>query len=87
MPVTEVTIEGIAALVAVLLTLLTLMCGGAWWASAIYTRVGQLIKELQALNVQMAALAQSHDKDSHEIWSEIGKHGERITKVESKLGL
>lgn len=81
----DFTLEGIAALIAVLLTLLGILCGGAWWASAMYTKVGQLVNELKDLNTRLVTLAQSQDRDTKEIWGEIGRHGERITKIETKI--
>lgn len=83
----SLTLEGLAALTALVITCLSGLCGAAWWASAIYWRVGQLVHELKTMNATLATYKSDQDRINKELWGEIGDHGERITKVETKVGL
>lgn len=83
----SISLEGLAALLALVLTLLTGLCGGAWWASAIYAKVGQLVREMQAINVQLSTSQADQRSINADIFEQIGAHGQRLTKVETKIGL
>lgn len=83
----SLSLEGVSALLALVITFLGLLCGGAWWASAIYAKVGQLVRELQAINVQLAQATADQRSINADIFEQIGAHGQRLTKVETKIGL
>ncbi len=83
----QLSLEGLAAVAALIITLLSGLCGGAWWASAMYTRVGQLVTTMQKMNETLANTQVTNDLRFVKVEDRLDQHGNRLIKIEAKTGL
>lgn len=58
-------------------TAIGVLVGGAWWCSAIFSKVSEIEKHA-------SAAAKSNSKDHDRLWTTVDDHEVRIVKVEAK---
>lgn len=81
--------EAILGIIGLALTGLTVLCGAAWWMSALYSRVGHIQTNTKNTNTKIDTLTDKMDGELHDVRTvqreqqkDIAGLKERVGKVE-----
>lgn len=77
--------EAITGIVAIALTGLTVLCGAAWWMSALYSRVTHIQENTANTSLKMDTLTERMDGDMHEVRRDITDLQIRMVRVEGEM--
>lgn len=74
--------EAILGIITLCLTALGLLCGGVWWMSALYSKVGAIQTNTGATSRKLDTLTEKIDGDMHEVRRDITDLQIRMVRVE-----
>lgn len=60
------------------LTVLSLICGGVWWMSALHS-------DVKAIRIYLANVVGDDKEDKHHIWEKLNSHSEEIAANRNRI--
>lgn len=78
--------EAILGIIGLALTGLTVLCGAAWWMSALYSRVGHIQTNTKNTNTKIDTLTEKMDGELHDVRQVQREHGRDIANLKERVG-
>lgn len=82
----------ILAVLAALGTGISLLCGGAWWMSAVYVKLAAAVAALKELKDSIQHLwtaitdhRNQHNADTTELWKAHNLHENKLTELDTRM--
>lgn len=79
------TIGEVTGATGLLITLLALICGAAWWMSALYGRVGGIGQNVTNIAGKLDTVIEDNKVDKAAIWKAIHESGEQIHEIDVRV--
>lgn len=79
------SVESILGIIGLALTVLGLLCGGVWWMSALYSKVGAIQTNTGATSKKLDTLTEKMDGHIEELRHDVTDLQIRMVRVEGQI--